>query len=152
MSAILKWVAGIAAGVIIGVSVFLLTRLGGKFNPAHPPTVKAELVLTDFHLSPDPIPIGGEAHVLVSVYNQGNTSASQCRIDLRRSCRGRTSEGAINDSLKSEEFGLPPSTSRTVDIRTVGYNGPCVAVFSAIVNCPNARSDSMTLKVRVAGR
>ena len=130
-----KWLAGIAASIIVAVAVFLLTQEGGPFNPPETTTTttttsvvpaRPVVAISEFDL---PFIMSSAENEVVNftISNEGDAVARGCALG-----------GDV--SPIGDEFSVEPHSSTTISwgVRSYGLQGS--VTFSAYVTCENAES------------
>lgn len=142
-----KWVGGIVGTIITGVVVWWLTHSGGPLNPIKPPVEpeepKPRVVITEFHVDePVIIPPDKTTKATITVYNENNITASQCKILW-------SSHGKNFSPIEMHDFGLPPNKSKTLIINSGIYRETGLYKSFVYVKCKNCTSDTVDKDISV---
>ena len=144
-SAVVKWLAGVAATVVGAVLISLLTRPGGLLNPAKPaPVAQAILKIVDLQITD--AHIGGSATADITVYNEGESTGESCSVWwYSGSDVGKQLQQGLeaSQSAVSEDFGIRPKESKQIHMSSLVYTEPGVFPSYVQASCAGVNITSI---------
>lgn len=125
-----KWLAGIAAAVVGGIVLYLLTGYGGLFK-----SKKAEVQIISFGPSPSTSLPGDDVQAHVEVYNMAEEAPA-------RDCKVQWTLDGNSEVVTTQPFGLPPKSPGSFNLQRKAPDAPGQYKSKAVIGCADSVSAS----------